>query len=345
LKLPARQLDQHLRSTLAHTYLVSGDEPLLVAEAARAIVKAAREREFTERTINVADRSCKWSELEAAADNLSLFARRRIVELRLPTGRPGEQGGRVIASLCEQRDPDRLLLVVTGKLEAAVARSTWVKSIETRGVHVQVWPVERGELPRWLNARAASLELDLGRDAAELLADRVEGNLLAAAQELEKLALARGPGRVTETLVAEAVANSARFDVFRLTDAAIVGNARRALTVMRGLKAEGVEPVLISWALGRELILLARLKFAVASGASLVEALARQGVWRRRVPTVTKALERLEWRDLTALLGLAVEADGAVKGGRDMRPWEALTELVLALLDPQGGRFASTLGA
>ena len=343
MKLPARQLEAHLRSTLASAYLVSGDEPLLVAEAARDIVARARDQGFTERALHVAERAFKWQDLEASAGNLSLFATRRIVEVRLPTGRPGEAGARVIGALSEQEDPDRLLLVVTGKLESAVARSAWVKSIETHGIHVQVWPIERTELPQWLRARALRLKLELSREAAELLADRVEGNLLAAAQELEKLALARGPGPVDDQAVAEAVANSARFDVFRLSDATIAGNGRRALTVLAALRAEGVEPVLVSWALLRELMLLARIKFAVVGGAPIASALSRHGVWRRRENLVRKALQRFDWPDLRLLVVRAARLDAAVKGASEQQPWEALTAFVLEFLDPRRARAAALL--
>lgn len=313
---------------------------MLVAEAAAAIVAAAREQGFSERTVHVAERGFKWHELTASTETLSLFASRRIVELRVPTGRPGELGARVIGALALEREPDRLLIVVTGKLDSAAARSAWVKSIETHGVHVQSWPIERTELPRWLRARATRLGLELGREAAELLADRVEGNLLAAAQELEKLALAHGPGAVNERVVADAVANSARFDVFRLSDATIAGSAERALTVLAALRAEGVEPVLVSWALVRELQLLARLKFALADGAPSANLLRRYGVWQRRERLVRAALARFDRVDLNCLLVRAAGVDRAVKGASATPPWQALTEFVLELLEPARARTA-----
>lgn len=343
MKLTLRQLPGHLRDALAPVYLVAGDEPLLAAEAAAEIVARARAQGFEQRDLHVVDRSFKWSDLEADLGNLSLFATRRILELRLPTGRPGEAGGRFIGSFAERADPDQLLLIVSGRLESAVARAAWVKSVEKLGVFVQVWPLERAELPVWLRARAQRLGLALTQPAAELLADRVEGNLLAAAQELEKLSLVRGAGRIDEAVVTEAVGESARFDVFRLTDAMLAGDARRALHVLAALRAEGTELVLISWALARDLALLARLKFAGRDSAALDAALQRQGVWPRRRPLIKRALSRVSSVQLGELLAQAAELDRVAKGAAaSARPWDLLTRMVLAgALPARGSRDAA----
>jgi DNA polymerase-3 subunit delta len=332
LKLAARQLSAHLRNELAPVYLIAGDEPLLVAEAAAEIVTAARARGFDQRDVHVADRTFRWSELEADMGNLSLFATRRVVELRLPTGRPGEAGARFIASFVDRGGPDDILLLVSPKLDAAVARSAWVKQVEGKGVLVQVWPLDRGELPDWLLARARRQGLELTAPAAELLADRVEGNLLAAAQEIEKLRLYHGAGRIDEAAVVEAVADTARFDVFRLTDALLAGDAARALRVLGSLRAEGTELVLISWALAREIGLLVRLKAAGRDGRSLDQALRQHGVWQRRHPLLKRALPRYSAARLTALLNDAAALDLVVKGAVPGQAWQEITRLVLAML-------------
>jgi DNA polymerase-3 subunit delta len=261
-----------------------------------------------------------------------LFAARRIVEIRLASPRPGD-GSQVIANLAERPDADRLLVVgVSAKLDSSAQRSKWVKAIEQHGVRIDVWPVERAELPRWIAERAASLDLSLDPPAAELLADRVEGNLLAADQELRKLALT-APGRIGEDTILEAVANSARFDVFRLTDEIEAGDARRALRALYALKAEGVAPALVSWALNREIALLTRLKFAVGNRENVGNAMARHGVWRRRQPAVKLALDRYTWPELNELMARAAKLDDTIKGVERGRPWETLTSLVLAMLD------------
>ena len=332
MKIAARQLSAHLTKTLAPVYLVAGDEPLVVAEALDSIRTRARQSGFEHRDLVVVERGFKWADLESNADNLSLFATRRILELRLASPRPGEAGGKTIRSLVERPDPDRLLLIATTKLDSAASKSVWVKTIETNGIVVQAWPIERRELPRWIQERAGRAQLRLSAGAAELLADRIEGNLLAADQEIRKLALLLGEGSVDERMVVEAVASNTRFDVFRLADAILAGNANRSITVLDGLRAEGIEPTLVSWALSRELCLLTRLKTAALQGDSEERAFSRHRVWPRRRPLVKKALQRYRLRQLTALLAQAAEVDHVIKGVNQGRPWDGLTQLVMAML-------------
>jgi DNA polymerase-3 subunit delta len=329
LKLPFQQLAAHLQRELLGAYLVAGDEPLLVASALDRLREAARARGFEERELHVVERGFRWAEIEAEAGNLSLFAARRIVELRLGSPRPGDAGARALRGLIEQPDPDRLVLVaINAKLDAAATRSAWVKAFEQHGARVEIWPVDRAAMPRWIAGRARELELDMGSGAAALLADRVEGNLLAADQELVKLSLT-ARGRIDEAAVLESVANSARFDVFRLTDAVVAGEVARALRVLEGLRAEGVQPVLVSWALSREIALLGKLAFALARGESVDRACAQNGVWRNRQPGVKRALQRLRGRRLRRLLERAAEVDRTVKGPQHAQAWDALTGLVI----------------
>lgn len=332
MKISGNHLLRHLNKDLAGAYLVSGDELLLVMEAADSIREAAARRGFQHRDLNIVEQGFQWTELEAAAENLSLFASRRILELRLPTPKPGVLGGRSIRTLAECPNPDRLLLVVTGKLGEA-AKSAWAKAIEANGVLVQVWPVERRHLVGWIQNRAVRSKLELTSDAAEFLADKVEGNLLAADQELMKLALVRGEGRLNAEVMAESVAMNARFDVFNLTDALIGGRARRAFEILDGLKAEGVAPVLISWALIRELTLLARMKVTLRQGGDLVQIFNKFKVWRRRQPIIKRALESYSEGSLTALLYQAAEVDRVIKGVNKGQPWDALTQLVLVFFE------------
>jgi DNA polymerase-3 subunit delta len=329
LKIPLRQLSRQLERALAPAYLIAGDEPFLVDQGLEQIRLAARAAGFTERELHVVERSFRWGELQASSSNLSLFATRRVLELRLASPRPGDEGGNTLCSLVEHPDPDRLLLVsVAAKLDKRLA---WVKAFEEHGVLVEVWPVERGELPEWILARARHLGVELSADAAGLLADRVEGNLLAADQEIRKLALTL-PGRaIGEAEILAAVTSSARFDVFRLTDAVLAGDPQRALRVLAGLRDEGVEPTLVSWALCRELTLLARLGYAQAHGENIDNALVRLGVWGRRQPAVKQAVRRFALPRVTQLLNQAAEVDNVIKGASLGRPWEALTALVLAI--------------
>jgi DNA polymerase-3 subunit delta len=335
LKVPFRQLDRHLAERLAKVYLVAGDEPLLVDEALEQVRSAAMRAGFTTRELHTAERSFKWPELLAGADNLSLFAQRKIVEIRLATPKPGDSGSSTIAELCERDDPDTLVIVAVGeKLDAASQKTAWVKAIEQHGAIVEIWPIERNELPRWIQQRAASLKLKLTSAAAQSLAERVEGNLLAADQEIKRLALTAGGREIDEAEVLEFVANNSRFDVFALADAVLAGETGRTFKILSGLRAEGVHPVQISWVLNRDISLLSRLEYAVRHGDNLDGALLRSGVWRRRQPLVRQALAKFKAQRLKALLAEAARVDAALKGVFPAEPWTTLTDLLVALLRP-----------
>jgi DNA polymerase-3 subunit delta len=335
LKIPLRQLDRHLAERMAKVYLVAGDEPLLVDEALEQIRAAAMRAGFSSRELHTADRSFKWAGLAADADNLSLFATRKIVEVRLATPKPGDQGSVTIAELCARQDPDTLLIVaVSEKLDSAAARSSWVKAVDQHGVLVEIWPIERGELPRWVQQRAASVKLKLTPAAAQSLAERVEGNLLAADQEIKRLALTAAGREVDEAEVLEFVANNSRFGVFGLADAVLAGETGRAFRILSGLRAEGVHPVQISWVLNRDISLLSRLDYAVRHGENLEGAMLKSGVWRRRQPLVRAALGKFKSPRLKTLLLEAARVDAALKGVFPAEPWTTLTDLLIALLRP-----------
>ena len=269
MKIQANQLQSHLQKNLASCYLVTGDEHLLVDEALDSIREAARQQQFTSRDLHVATTGFDWSQLRDSTSNMSLFAERRIVELRLPTGKPGRAGSQAIVDLIEQLGSDLMLIVVTPKLDRSSQSAKWVKALDAAGVNVTVWPIGPRELPGWIAQRMRDTGLQPDREAVAMIADRVEGNLLAAGQEIEKLRLLHGEGKVSADDVSSAVANSSRFDVFKLVDAALGGDAKRSMKVLAGLRAEGVEPVIIVWALTRELRTLASLSELLAAGADL----------------------------------------------------------------------------
>jgi len=334
LKVPFRQLERHLTDRLVKVYLVAGDEPLLVDEALEKLRAAAKREGFTSRELHTADRSFKWVDLLAGADNLSLFATRKIVEIRLATPKPGDEGAETIAALCEREDPDTLVIVAVGEKLGQASRSSWVKAIEQAGALVEIWPIERGELPRWIQQRAEGLKLKITPAAAQSLAERVEGNLLAADQEIKRLALTAAGREIDEAEVLEFVANSSRFDVFALADAVLAGETGRTFKILSGLRAEGVHPVQISWVLNRDISMLARLEYAVRHGDNLEGALLRSGVWQRRQPLVKKALAKFKASRLKALLAEAARVDAALKGVFPAEPWTTLTDLLVALLRP-----------
>jgi len=307
---------------------------LLVDEALEQVRAAAMRAGFSSRELHTADRGFKWVDLLAGADNLSLFATRKIVEIRLATPKPGDDGSETIAALCEREDPDTLVIVAVGEKLGQASRSTWVKAIEQHGAVVEVWPIERGELPRWIQQRATGLKLKLTPAAAQSLAERVEGNLLAADQEIKRLALTAAGREIDEAEVLEFVANNSRFDVFALADAVLAGETGRTFRILSGLRAEGVHPVQISWVLNRDISLLSRLEYAVRHGDNLEGALLRSGVWQRRQPLVKKALSKFKAPRLKTLLAEAARVDAALKGVFPAEPWTTLTDLLVALLRP-----------
>ena len=247
---------------------VCGDEPFLVEEAAAGIRAAARVAGYDEREVFHAERSFDWGALAAAAASLSLFASRRLLELRLPTAKPGDAGARALADYCARPPDDTVLLVIAGKLDGNTRKSKWVSALRAAGPFQEFHPPTGAALNAWLVARLRARGLQPHPDAVELLAQRVEGNLLAAAQEVDKLALLHGGGPVTVDDVRDAVADSARYDLFQWVDAAVGGDSPRALRMLDGLRAEGAEPVLVLWALVRELRTLATVSAAVGRGES-----------------------------------------------------------------------------
>jgi DNA polymerase-3 subunit delta len=248
LKIKPESLVAHLRERLLPVYLISGDDPLLTAEAVDAVRARARESGFTERDVHFMDRGADWDAVQASVASLSLFAERRIVEVRLPTGRPGVTGAKVLKRVIETAGGETLLLILTGRLDREAANSEWARAVEAHGAALAFWPLARAAFPAWLQERAGKLGLDLAPDALALLAERTEGNLLAAAQELAKLALLAVAGRVDVAAVLASSTDSSHFDVAELDRALTQADGSRALRVLAGLRAEEVELPLVLWA-------------------------------------------------------------------------------------------------
>jgi len=321
LRLTAEQLPAALAKNLAGVYLVSGDEPLLVGEAADAIRAAARAAGYADRSVFFIDRSFSWDELRHASQSLSLFAERRLFELRMPSGKP-DKGAQQLAELVERPPPDVVCLIVTDKLDKKASDAAWVRAVEKHGVWVPVWPVQTAGLPAWLRARAKQLKIEIEPAAAQLIADRVEGNLLAAKQELEKLSLLANGEPIGADLVLRSVGDSARYDVFQLAEAAAGGDGERALRVLLGLKSEGVEPTLILWALVRELRGLWQ-----ARERDRLRSADRGSGWNLAATPSPRALSRLKTLPLPRLLMQAGNADRVIKGLAPGDAWSELTGL------------------
>jgi DNA polymerase-3 subunit delta len=325
LRLTSYQLKQALGLKVAPVYLVSGDEPLLVGETADAVRAAARGAGYADRSVFFIDRTFAWDDLRQATQSLSLFAERRLFELRMPSGKP-DKGAASLIDLATRPPPDVVCLVITDKLDKKASEAPWVRAFEKHGVWVPVWPVETAALPGWLRARANALHVDMEPDAAQLIVDRVEGNLLAAKQELEKLALLANGERISTELVLRSVGDSARYDVFQLGDAAAAGDAERALHVLLGLKNEGVEPTLILWALIRELRGLWQ-----ARERSRLRSNDRGGGWNQAATPSARALARIGKMPLARLLRQAHHTDRVIKGLADGDAWTAITGLAAGM--------------
>ncbi|HJE28164.1 MAG TPA: DNA polymerase III subunit delta, partial [Pseudomonas nitrititolerans] len=271
MKLSPAQLGKHLQGSLAPVYVVSGDEHLLCQEACDAIRAACRRQAFSERQVLSVESGFDWGQLLEAGANLSLFAERRLLELRIPSGKPGDKGAAALLHYLARPAEDTVLLISLPKLDGSTQKTKWAKAlIDGKDVQfLQVWPVDAAQLPQWIRQRLSQAGLAADQEAVELIAARVEGNLLAADQEIEKLKLLAEDGRVTAVTVQAAVADSARYDVFGLIDATLQGHPEHSLRMLEGLRGEGIEAPVILWALARELRLLANIAQQYAQGVPL----------------------------------------------------------------------------
>ena len=341
------RLSTQLQRELRPIYTVWGDEPLLAQEAGDAIRAAARAAGCSERQVHtVAGAHFDWSSLLGAAQALSLFADRQLVEIRIPSGKPGKDGSEALQRYCENAAAgagrDVITLVQLPRLDRSQQSSAWFSALERTGVTVRVDPIERKDLPRWIAERLAAQGQHVasggaGQQALAFFADRVEGNLLAAHQEIQKLALLYPPGELGFEQIEAAVLNVARYDVFRLGEAVLAGQTARALRMLDGLRAEGEAAVLVHWTLAEDIRGLKRVKDALAAGNPLPLALREVRVWGAKERIFERAVTLLSETTLAHLLDAAQVCDGLVKGLEHpdwpLDPWEGLKRLVLMLAE------------
>jgi DNA polymerase-3 subunit delta len=311
---------------LRSAYLVTGFEPLLIAEACDAVRAAARAQGYADREVHFLERGFDWNALLADAANLSLFASRRLIELKIgPT--PDAEAQKALAGLAA-RPPEDTVLLVSGELERKTLTTQWVKAFEEHGVLVVAPAVERPALPGWIRERLGRKGVTIEPAAAELLADRVEGNLLAAQQEIERIALLMPGAELDAGSVAELVADSARYDVFELAAAAFSGQPQRALRILAGLRAEGREPPLVLWALLNDLRGLSRVSQRLERERAVDDVFRSEQIWSNRQGPLKAALRRLSRADIESLLLAAAAADRIAKGSLHGDAWVALEALV-----------------
>jgi DNA polymerase-3 subunit delta len=340
VKIKADQLKSHLQQTLqtkqlSPIFIISGDESLLSQEAADSIRNTARQLEFTEREIFDIDARFDWNHVFNETNALSLFSDKKILELRIANGKPGDKGSKAICELCDNLSDSNLILVILPKLDKAGYQSKWVKTLESKGVHIQVWPVSPEQLPRWINQRLTQSGINASQAAVDILADRVEGNLLAAMQEINKLTLLSLEGKVDADIMSTVVADSARYNLFSFVDNVLDGDAQSAAKALRGLENEGTEPLAILWAITREIRTLNKASLEIVAGGAKDKALKSAGVWDKRIPLFRKALSRLSPAHLRMLMHQAGAVDRGVKGLRQADIWDELTTLVLSFAGSQ----------
>jgi DNA polymerase-3 subunit delta len=342
MQLRPEQLAAHLGKGVRALYTVWGDEPLLAQEAADAIRGAARASGCSERQVHsVAGAHFDWSGLLGAAQAMSLFSQRQLIEIRVPSGKPGKEGSEALQRYCGSLSDDVVTLVQLPRLDRSQQSSAWFAALEAAGVTVRVDPVARAALPQWIAQRLALQGQrvqggEAGQRALAFFADRVEGNLLAAHQEVSKLGLLYPPGELAFEQVEAAVLNVARYDVFKLGEAVLAGQAARALRMLEGLRAEGEAAVLVHWTLAEDIRALKRVQDAVAAGRPLPLALREAKVWGAKERLLERVVPLLPEHTVAHLLESAQVCDGLVKGLRHpdwpADPWDGLKRLVLMLV-------------
>ena len=325
MRLRADQIESHLeRSGLASIYYLSGDEPLQMMETADQIRQSARNNGFEERSILNVAKGFDWNQLHQEGANMSLFASRRLIELRLGEQKPGKEGAAAFVEYANNLNPDNVLLITGGKIDKRTQQTKWHKALDEHGVTVQVWPIEPARLADWISQRMRKQGKKIQRDAALLIAQRVEGNLLAAKQEIEKLSLLFEKTDIDSVDVISSVSDSARFDVFALIESAYLGNIERTSRMLRGLRNEGVEAIGIFGALMWEFRRTCAIAYAIESGAAKEQVFRSFNIWQQRKAALNAILKRLNTGQLTRLLRDANTIDKTLKGAMRGDAWDQI---------------------
>ncbi len=331
MKIHGNQLPQRLKQPLPPMLWISGDETLLSQEALASVRASCKLQGFSEREIWHVDSSIGWDDLLLSANNLSLFAERKLIEIRFSSAKPGDKAIKALGKYLLNPNPACQLVVSSPKLDSSAMRSKGFKLLEAKILLVQVWPVEIDKLPGWLAGRLKDKGLRAEPEALALLAERVQGNLLAAQQEIDKLVLLADGDIVDSGSVVRAVTDSARYDVFGLTDQILKGDTRTAHRMLLGLRAEGTDATVVLWAIAREIRQLLTVRSAVDNGQRIEAAMERQRIFSKRQAIFRQACARLDSQRLQCALQLAGRVDYAIKGLAKSQPWNELAELVLLL--------------
>lgn len=332
MKVRPEQLGSHLNRGLAPIYILHGDEPLLLGEAADTIRHAVRKRGYDEREVFNVEAGFDWGQLTMTLDSGSLFASQRLLELRLNHQKPGDAGSKALQAYAKRINEDIVLLILCAKLDQSSLRSRWFTALEQAGVAVQAWPIDLKQLPTWIESRMRRKGLQATPEAVSVLAERVEGNLLAAAQEIDKLSLLfDATTRLSAEQLLEAVNDSARYSIYDLVDAALAGHVERSVRILDGVRAESIEPVLVLWALQREIRLLLRMRMEIDKRIPVGKVLTQNKVWEKRKPLISSAMKRLSVAALRDLLQACADVDCVIKGVEAGDPWQGLLTITIGL--------------
>ena len=329
MRLRQEQLNDHLNNQLAPVYFISGDEPLQIMEAADAVRKAANHRGYTERDILTVDGQFDWSLLQSASNSLSLFTEKKILDLRMPTGKPGQQGSKAIQAYLKKIPTDKILLIQSGKIDYRSRNAAWMKALDKAGVIIQVWDLSPAQTLGWIAKRMRQYNLQPSQDAVRMLTERVEGNLLAAVQEIQKLQILFGEGQITDEQVIQSVTDSSRFSIFDLSDAIMIADQKRVQHILKILKEEATATTLILWAITD----LARKLYQFIKGNT---AIANQ-IPRPKQSNFRSASQRLKNADWINIWNKLVEIDWKSKGvGAEVskleeRIWDEFLDVSLLL--------------
>ncbi|MDR3221856.1 MAG: DNA polymerase III subunit delta [Candidatus Accumulibacter sp.] len=329
MQLRGEQLAAHLARELRPIYTVYGDDPLLVIEAADTIRAAARRQGFSERDVLTAMAGFNWNELGGMACNMSLFGGRKLIDLRIPTGKPGREGGAALQEYCARPSPDALLLVTLPGLDWSEEKAVWLKALTEAGVTLKLIPPNLGELPAWIAGRLQGQQQSADRDGLRFIAEHVEGNLLAAHQEILKLGLLYPQGQLSFAQIHDAVLNVARHDLDGLRESLLSGDLTRLARTLEGLRQEGEAPPLVLWAMTEEVRALAQVKAGVAEGRQLDALLKEARIWGARQAPFKKAVQRIGAQQASAALRLAARIDRLVKGIGPGDVWDEFLRLGL----------------
>lgn len=333
--IKTEQLASRLKQNHLPLVWISGEDPLLMQEACDTVRQYARENGIIEREVLDAGKDFDWNLLLASGNELSLFADRKLIDLRINTAKLEENARTALMAYLANPNPDNLLLMTTGKVDKPSQATKWFKALETQSLFCQVWPISEKDLPDWIRQRLQRMGMDADPEALQILADKVEGNLLAAVQEMEKLRIVSNGSRLSMEIVLSAVSDSSRFNGYVLVDACLAGNSERALKILQHLQVEGEACLSLLSTMCREIRNLSAMLDDIAKGQNIHGVLQNHRVWSNRKDCVTNALQTHDQGTLLRLLGLARKVDQSVKGLLNLKPWDEMASLVLGLSNPR----------